>query len=403
MRLTNIPATMRTRRVLPLAVLALATVALAACGGANSKPTPSASPPEATTPTAATTNAATTQSPSPSASPTSTILGVPIRRWTVTAPEAPTPGSSWLIVNGCTNCGGGIDSLDRVTVGSDTVIHEKLFVSSESEYIFGVNATPDGKEVWLNTCSRGYCGYEGKPSPDAQSTLRHSLDGGRSWEVVRTFDGPSRMVGGPGNWWLDLSLFGDGSWTWKFERYPTGERVEQAPAGARYPVVDVHAGILWVTGVPSRIIRSDDTDYVPAVALATIRSAANPIDLIAFAGTVSSGDVVVRWMAGTSTYRGRLHDNQLVDVIETGSDWPAAGVSVWTTPESGYGNAHLWPGDIPGSVPSATRDAIPYSMPAFVDYRTATITPITLLGPAYDHAYFGRSNSVLAVSLTGNP
>jgi len=371
-----------------------------ACTSSDPKPTPTPSPAEATTATATTTNPAATPSPSPSATPaTATILGVPIRHWTVNPPVAPPAGSSWLLVIGCTNCGGGIDSLDRVTVGSDTVVREQVFVSTESEYIFDVTAAPDGKELWLNTCSRGYCGYENKPSPDAQSTLRHSLDGGRTWTVVRTFEGPSRMVGGPGNWWLDLSWFGDGSWTWKFERYPTGERVEQAPTGARYPIVDAREGILWVTDLPSRIIRSDGTDVVPQATLDAIRSAANPIDLIAFAGTLPGGDVLLRWMAGASTYRGRLHDNTLIDVIETGPDWPSAGVSVWTTGESGYGNAHLWPGDIPGSVASATRDGIPFSMPAFVDYATARVTPITLLGPAYDRAYFGRSNGVLAVSL----
>lgn len=385
-------------------LIALAAVALAgACGGGSS--THSATPSATESPIAASTTASmpATLSPSPTATPTaSAILGVPIRHWTVNAPERPPAGSSWLLMNGCTNCGGGIDSLDRITVGSDTVLHEQVFVSSESEYIFGVTAAPDGKEIWLNTCSRGYCGYENKPSADAQSTLRHSLDGGRSWEVVRRFDGPSRMVGGPGNWWLDLSWFGDGSWTWKFERFPTGERVEKGPAGARYPVVDARAGIIWVTDLPSRILRSDGTDFVPPATLDAIRSAANPLDLIAFAGTVPGGDVIVRWMAGTSTYRGQLDNGTLIDVIETGPDWPSAAVSVWTTEDSGYGNGHLWPGDIPGSVPSATRDAIPYSMPAFVDYGTGSITPITLLGPAFDRAYFGRSNSVLAVSLATN-
>jgi hypothetical protein len=130
-------------------------------------------------------------------------------------------------------------------------------------YIHSLALNSDASEIVVDVCTHGHCVYIDEASPDAQSTLYRSTDGGVTWEEFGVLDG-SYYVEALAKEGLLLS----GPWgpehQWKrmYELFPSREPVEPPPgAGEERPVSLPDGDLAWLTE-DGRLLRSDGSELL---------------------------------------------------------------------------------------------------------------------------------------------
>jgi len=300
--------------------------------------------------------AATTASASPSASPSATssttpsagaadALGVPVQHWNVGPVMALPEGVVVVVEHGCTQCDGPTSSLARVVGGTGSDSGPKtLFPPAglDTGYIDAFAISPDGGELYVTVCSRGYCGGVGEVSPDAQTTVYHSVDGGVTWQAESSYGPPSSVSLGSDGWVLTTQQFDGTQYSYSSEVYPNAITAPQATIPMVPPELtaalagrfDQQTGILPVSVTPD-------------------------------------GDTIVEWLETAGEQRtwfiGRWHDGALQSVITTVGSITIGG---WISDTVAVGNYFVPAG--PGA------GAALFARPALLDFAAGKVTPLTI-------------------------
>jgi hypothetical protein len=251
------------RSLIAVSLSASLLAAVLACRGSSGAPAPSATPePSATVePTREPTRA-----PTPTAAPTEPAtaasgelsFGDPV----------PVPEDVAIIVEtGCWSCGGSSQGLVRVyrdpsgRVRSDVLFHpdrlnlpRRVFTyenetSEGPPPVTSFALAEDGSDMVATLCTAGDCGFYDPASPDAETALFRSRDGGVTWREVGRLDGGytarglflgevvlhrMRETDRPG----DLG---------RHELFPSGKIVDPPGPDAWWPAVGPRGELVWST------------------------------------------------------------------------------------------------------------------------------------------------------------
>lgn len=259
----------RTALLLTLVGLLFAVIA---CGGESAAPTPTPS---------------LSPTPEPSPSPTSIaerpnvlegaeVIGLK------QAQQLPIPGDVALIIEtGCLQCDGPTTGLIRVYTRADgSPVTDTLLdptalgldprrlttpkgVEEEDPYITGFAISEDASEIMVSICVRETCGSGGLDawSPDSETAIFRSTDGGVTWERVGTVS-----IGG-----FVIELLGDGRaivGTWDVDRgplayrtFPGLEKVSQ-PEPDAWPVFFRGGETIWRSAEGRTLLRPDGSTFL---------------------------------------------------------------------------------------------------------------------------------------------
>jgi hypothetical protein len=262
---------------------------LAACVGDD---VPSFAPTLAVTPTPSPTTTASpspqaTPSPTPKAQPSPTpadtidsVDVIPLQ----TGHEVDLPENTALIVaTGCSACDSPPSGLVRVYLDPSGDIRSEILFSVERvgdppferetdtgteivpQDFIGFALSDDASEVVVAVCTRGFCGGLGFATPDAETTLFRSVDGGVSWSEFGVLEG--------GLWITALTAQGvllsdrrdpeERGAAPKYQIFPGGSAViEPAGVGRVWPISLPDGELGWRTE-GGGILLADGTDFLP--------------------------------------------------------------------------------------------------------------------------------------------
>jgi len=188
---------MLMKRLAALLVVGLAAAAVACADGGGEKPSPTGTP-------VATSTLVSGQVPSE-------IDGVTVQPLALGDEVELPEGFSFVVAIGCIECHcpcvDGLVAVSRAASGDPLI--EALFppksglpprvvadtkapggTREDLPYINGgFVANGDGSQIAVTVCSRGSCGPIDEGTPDAQTTVYRSSDGGESWEALGTLGG----------------------------------------------------------------------------------------------------------------------------------------------------------------------------------------------------------------------
>lgn len=211
-----------------------------------------------------------TPGPTPSASVMSTpellpdiLRGTGVTHLTQGDPIDPWPSYAFIMETGCWQCDGGSTGFIRVYGrGDGTTAVDELFNYQRSgykrsetkdgqtvetdPYITGFAFEPDASDMWISLCVRSACGSGGLEawSPDAQTVLLRSRDGGVTWNEAGRMDiggfvittaGPDRII---------VALWQADGQPPSFVYFPGLEPVT-SPGQGYWPVGYLKGGPLW--------------------------------------------------------------------------------------------------------------------------------------------------------------
>ncbi len=381
-----------------VAVSAMVIYALRETAGDQSEPTagdppastavpsqPPATPPSGTTPPPAT--------PPPTGE---VIAGVPVSAVTFTQPGSLPVPMSVVIEKGCFQCDGPTSGFERATLNDQgQVVTETLF-EPDTGYISHSYWDAANRTHYLSVCSRGYCGGVGQISPDAQTTIMRSIDGGVSWQDVQTFDGDVGLAGATQQGFLlNRSTFSNGMADYRFQLLGT-DTVVRPPAGTE-PEFYYSRGTLagWRKTGTNEILGLDGS------LLVTLPDVGNPqVGGAPRVGAVLGDEVLIVWsdgssQAGISSYLGLMRNGSLATIFKYK---PASGdtflsLGTWLTKSVAFGNAWVTPTDInPAS--SNNQGGL---HPIMFDLQTGQMTVLELYGPAFSDNYFAQRNYIREV------
>jgi hypothetical protein len=296
------------------------------------------------------------------------------------------------VEKGCTQCDGPTEAIERVsTVGESAAVEaepRELFEPAAG-YISSSWISPDGHEIWLTVCSRGYCGGVGEISGDAQTTLYNSNDGGITWETLETADGSVGVVGftAIGPILARTERQSDGQFTTTFFAHQGGTVIPPPQPGA-HPLFGANGSVLvWGAQDGRSILRSDGSVIFAADEQFFVAGAPHPENEVFLLG--------FRPEQPTDPVRYALiEDGEIVREFRGGPSGLTLWIGAWLDNRTALGNASLLPSGMPGIEPG--QDEREYQVPVRIDLETGELTPFELYGPLLSSDYHGR-NRVRAI------
>ena len=389
------------RRWTALFALAVAVI-LAACGGGEGDraiieltSTPAATTEPISTP-------ASTATPSADNSP-QVIDGVEVLPLTI-GDEVGLPDDVALIIEvGCMECHcpcvNGLVRVDRDASGEFRT--EDLFApfddASIPGYIPGAFAiNDDATEIVVGLCSRGYCGPVDPASPDAQTTLYRSVDGGVIWEEVDVLEGAQAVIATTKEGILLNGPHGpeqeaqSGYWL-----FPSGDAIEPPVEAAGSPLIygsrliSLPDGeMAWLTNTGD-FVRNDGSDFL----------AFDGFEHVFGVAPDHAGDgLVIEWSGrpeeqlaqafGARSFLGIVRqDGHLLKAFSSPVGPLVFGD--WLTSTQAIGNAYIIPPDAEFS-PGFWR-------PVIFDFESSTIHPIAMPNAAEGFTQPALFRDVLAL------
>jgi len=314
-----------------------------------------------------------------------TVAGVPVQKLTFAGAGGWPDSVPAIIEKGCWQCDGPTEAFERVrTDSSGKLVVEQLFKPA-SGYISSSYFDPAGREHYLTVCSRGYCGGVGQISPDAQTTIYRSTDGGITWKKQETVDEAARIVANTVQGLLvSTSLPAEGGGTFQPTFRLLGSSTTIRPPAGMQPAYDSlgHQLIGWRSSDGRTLLRLDGSSLLTIPDLGPKVTTDAPVRIL---GVHDNGDAVVSWdVPGSSGYTAVFEKGQLKSVF-TGA--VTLGLASWNT-DLGYGNVRL-----PAN--GSTTGGPPY--PAIINFASGQVQVLEFYGPMNSDAYAGQRNYVRLV------
>ena len=290
------------------------------------------------------------------------------------------PGVSLIIETGCTQCDGPTTGIVRVyrdpsgAIRTDTLASvEKLQLpprivqtakgtEEHPPEIAGFAVDPDGSELTVAFCTRGFCSGYGSTA-DAETTLFRSVDGGISWTEFGRLAPAEFMRRGffaAGS----VIVSGDVDGIETFYTFPSHQELE--PPTAPSPLWQVkplsNGQVLWQTD-DSKLLRGDGTVFFDPTGQTVIGEV--------LSDPLGAGSVLVTVSSMSQNYIAELaNDGRVLRAYSTphfslAGTWPQEGMI--------FGNTSVYEGELGGPLPSPFFAGY---LPALIDLNTNTIHPI---------------------------
>jgi hypothetical protein len=128
-------------------------------------------------------------------------------------------------------------------------------------YIHSLAVSSDASDIVVDVCTRGRCVWIDEASPDAQSTLYRSTDGGVTWEEFGVLDGRHYIAAITKEGLLVSARGPETEWKPKYEFLPSGEPVEPPSGDSRGPVTLPDGELAWRTD-DGRLLRGDGSQFL---------------------------------------------------------------------------------------------------------------------------------------------
>jgi len=373
---------------------------IAACGNDETQPAPTASVGPATrTPLA---------SPTPTASITPEVIDgvevLPLRF----GEEVELPADIALIIEtGCFSCDGPTTGLFRVYrnalgqvrtdalfavealglpprgVGQDKEIKQPL-----EPYIHSYALNSDASEIVVSVCTRGECAGIDPASPDAQTTLYRSLDGGVTWSQLADLDGGAGVIAIANDGVVVSGAYSEEEAAPRLTLFPSGGPVQPPPeASEAWPLSLPSGELIWPTG--GRLLRSDGSEFldlgedVTAVNIWRKNIQLDPSgERLAIVWWTQGPRQTVQDYLGVGTTDGRLSHVFSVPGY--------AGVGGWVDSNLLLGNASFSPEEL--GAPDSNFFGY---LPALYDLGAGQLHPV--MQPFLDPPFGGQRNHIQAV------
>jgi hypothetical protein len=355
-----------------IALLSL-TIAVACAGGGEEPPTVGPATP---TPLA---------TPTPIATVTPEVIdGVEVIPLQI-GEESELPEDVALIIEtGCYHCDGPTNGLVRVyRDASGEVRTDTLFTAAttglqtDGSFIHSYALSSDASQIVVSVCTRGDCAWLGEASPDAQSTLYRSLDGGVTWEQFGVLDGESWVVAIAKAGVVVAGPYGTEEEPQpKYRLFASGEPVQPPPAARRWPIALSDGELTW-PAENGRLLRSDGSQILAVSQSAWVGDVEADASAERFA---------VAWWTGVGIF---TRDGRPITAFSLPG---AARVGGWLNHTLVAGNVTVPPGLFP--TPEAGRFWIDL-LPAILDLEGGEAHPLT--DPFLDPPFTGGRNYVQAV------
>jgi hypothetical protein len=129
-------------------------------------------------------------------------------------------------------------------------------------YIHSLTLNNDASDMVVDVCTHGRCVWIDETSPDAQSTLYRSNDGGVTWEEFGVLDGSYYVQAlAKKGLLLNSPYQPENGWNPKYELFPSGEPVEPPPGASRGPLALPGGELAWPTD-DGRLLRDDGSQIL---------------------------------------------------------------------------------------------------------------------------------------------
>jgi hypothetical protein len=332
-----------------------------------------------------------------------------VRTLTILEPVELPQGLVLFVERGCWSCDGPADSIERFYTDSAGALRRDLLFEAPTGSIFGGPVFGDDGAVYMSTCSRGYCGYLGAPSGDAQSTVFRSLDGGITWEDLGNIAGPAAVAFVAGRELiLDRSTFdADGSSEWhrRYVRFPSGDELVAPPGyeGRFVTAMWLNQQILWFDLESAVVVDGTGAVVYDLGAITGLDASTHRMLISAF-----GGDLVLlsyRKAGGDEALHHVMHAGEVGAVLRMPGQSSFGLASPMVHSSRALGNLWISVGalrlafEASGSGASFLDDAVPgadqKSLPAVLDLWAATAQPLKLFGPTLGENYTGNRNFIV--------
>jgi hypothetical protein len=128
-------------------------------------------------------------------------------------------------------------------------------------YIHGLALNSDASDIVVDVCTRGRCVWIDEASPDAQSTLYRSNDGGVTWEEFGVLDGRYYVEAIAKEGLLLSGPYTGDDWNPKYELFPSGEPLEAPLEASHEPLTLPDGETAWPTD-DGRLLRGDGSQIL---------------------------------------------------------------------------------------------------------------------------------------------
>ena len=365
----------------------LCALALSACStSSKARPTPT---PEATAAasTAAASSTATTPATAATAA-TETIAGLRVLTWKINEPKALPEAIEGDVVifveKGCIECDGPVEAIQRVaSIGNPGEVVRSVETSftapgdNQRTITSSLLGTNGNDALYATVCARGNCGPVGLLTPDAQTSLYVSRDGGISWESQWTRDGAWQVVSATSEGGL-LRYLAPGASAFEYIDFQ-GNFVALPPprAGAKPVGFGPLYGYAWLLDDGVTLVNSRGE---------TIFRAPPEVNRITPAGALDNRNPE-RFVVSSGTAQALVRGGEVVGVYRTPSRTSTVVPGAWLDERTAVGNWSPRAGDLP----AGSLLALVSSMPVLINFARAEITPLLLFGPLTPEAYRGRN------------